>query len=352
MTLKIGLIGCGGIMQAHVQGWLAVAERAEIVAVADIDENNVKARIKEIGRDVVVYQDYHDLLADPAVDAVDIALPHHLHCEAITAAAQAGKHLMTEKPLCLNLDEAAQIADAVKKSGIIMMAAHNQIFYPAVQQAKQMLLHGDLGKVFAIHSYDCGARRGSLHPDKTTWEETTRPSLGGWRIDPAKMGGGEFIDTGYHPTYRLLFLAGQTPVEVAAMLGTYRLDMAREDTAYVLAKFADGAIGQIMTSWAIRSPGARRTLFHIMAEAGQLWGEVDRLYYQPVNFQEPATVEYPGWTMTARTFAAEIQHFVSAIEGGFEPLHSVDEATDTLRVIMAGYRSVETGEIVRLDSLR
>jgi predicted dehydrogenase len=352
MTLKIGLIGCGDIMRRHVEGWATVTDRAEIVALADVDEANTRNRIKEIGRDVTVYADYHDLLADPSIDAVDIALPHHLHCESITAAAQAGKHLMTEKPLCLNLNEAAQIRSAVEASGIIMMAAHNQLFFPAVLQAKQMILHGDLGKIYAIHSYDCVARRGKLNPDKSTWGEARRSTLGGWRTDPAKMGGGEFIDTGYHPTYRMLFLAGQTPVEVGTMLGTYRLDMEREDTAYVLAKFADGAIGQIMTSWAIRSPGARQTLFHIMAETGQLWGEIDRLYYQPVNFEAPATVDYRGWTSAIPTFAAEIQHFVEAVEGGYQPLHSVAEATDTLRVILAGYQSVETGEIVRLDSLR
>jgi predicted dehydrogenase len=351
MTIKIGLIGCGNIMRYHVEGWAAMAGQAEIVAVADVAEENIKARVAEIGREVTIYRDYHDLLADDSIDAVDIALPHHLHCESITAAARAGKHLMTEKPLCLSLTEAESIRQAVETSGIIMMAAHNQLFFPAVLQAKQMILHGDLGKIFTIHSYDCDARRGKLGSNKATWEAEKRLSLGGWRIDPAQMGGGEFIDTGYHPTYRLLFLAGESPVEVSAMLGTYRLDMDREDTAYLLAKFADGRIGQVMTSWAIRSPGARRTLFHIMAEAGQLWGEMDRLYYQPVNFSAPATVDYPGWTSSIPTFAAEIKHFVEAIEGGYQPYHSVAEATETLRVILAGYQSVETGGTVRVDSL-
>ncbi len=350
MTLKIGLIGCGGIMRRHVEGWASVVDRAEIVAVADISDENIRERVKQIGHEVTVYHDYRDLLADPDVDAVDLALPHHLHCESIVAAAQAGKHLMTEKPLCLSLAEAEKIRRATEDSGVVMMAAHNQLFFPAVLQAKQMILQGDLGKIYAIHSYDCAARRSPLAPDKKTWgiEDAV---LTGWRLDPEKMGGGELIDTGYHPTYRLLFLAGQTPTEVAAMLGTYRLNMDREDTGYVLAKFADGAIGQIMTSWAIRSPGAERTLFHIMAEHGQLWGEIDRLYFKPLQFSQPATIDYPGWTSAIPTFGAEIRHFVDAIEGGFQPFHSVAEATDTLRVIMAAYRSVETGQITPLDSL-
>ncbi len=350
MTLKVGLIGCGGIMRPHIRGWNAIAHRAEIVAVADVSEANIRARTAEIGHDVKVYSDYHDLLADDSIDVVDLALPHHLHCESIVAAAQAGKHLMTEKPLCLSLEEAEQIRSAVESSGIVMMAAHNQLFFPAVLQAKQMLLHGDLGQIYAIHSLDCDARRGGLNLDKSTWAAMKKPSLGGWRLDRAKMGGGELIDTGYHPTYRLLFLAGQLPTEVSAMLGTYRMDMEQEDSAQVMLKFGDGSMGQILSSWAMRAPGARNALFYIMAERGQLWGEPDKLYYKPVNFKEPAVMEYPGYVGT-QTFTDEIAHFVSAIEGGHQTLHSVAEATDTLRVIMAAYRSVATGQTVKLADL-
>ncbi|MFL7810722.1 MAG: Gfo/Idh/MocA family protein [Anaerolineae bacterium] len=346
MTLKIGLIGCGGIMQPHVEGWKAISQRAQVVAVADISEENATARVAQLGQPARIYQDYHELLADDEIDAVDIALPHHLHRDAIVAAAQAGKHLMSEKPLCLNLEEASDIAAAVQESGVTMMAGHNQIFYPSVMYAKQMLMEGDLGQVYMIDSIDAGARRRPLSRNKATWgQEPERRQT--WRSDPAKMGGGELIDTGYHPAYRLLFLAGESPVEVSAVLGTYRLPLEREDTANVLARYADGRTGRILTSWGLRAPGARPTVFNIMAEAGQLWGEMDKLYYQPVGFQAPATIEFPGWDY-GRTFAAAIGHFVEAIEGGFEPLHSYREATETLRLILAAYRSVEEGTIVKL----
>lgn len=347
MTLKIGLIGCGGITRAHVEGWKGVTGQAEIVAVADVSRENAEARAAQIGTNPEIVGDYRDLLVDSEIDAVDIALPHHLHCEAIVAAAQAGKHLMTEKPLCLNMDEAAQIAKAVKESGITMMAAHNQLFFPAVQQAKQMIMSGELGKIYMIHSLDCGARRPPLNPNKAQWGQPATAASWGWRNDPTKMGGGELIDTGYHPTYRLLFLAGQKPTQVSAMLGTYRLPLAAEDTALASVMFDDGMIGQIFSSWALRGPGARPALFYIMAEAGQLWGEIDRLYYQPVGFSSPAAVEYPGWDY-GRSFGAEIQHFVEAITGGYEPLHSVDEATLTLQVIMGAYESVAEKRTVEL----
>lgn len=348
MTLGVGLIGCGGIMRPHVAGWLKVQDRAEIVAVADISEEAAKARVAQMGHAATMYSDYHDLLADENVDVVDIALPHHLHRDAIVAAAEAGKHLMTEKPLCLDLDEAEDIRAAVEKSGITMMAGHNQLFFPSVLQAKQMIVEGDLGDIYMVNSIDASARRRPLNLNKATWaggDVGSRPET--WRSDPAKMGGGELIDTGYHPMYRMLLLADGAPETVTAMLGTHRLPLKREDTATVLVEFDNGVKGRLFSSWGLRPTGARPTIFSVMSEAGQLWGEMDKLYYQPVGFREPAVVEFPGWDY-ARSFAAEIAHFCDAIEQGFEPLHSVAEATDTLRVILAAYRSVEENVIVTL----
>lgn len=348
MTLKIGLIGCGGIMNPHIDGWKAISDRAEIVAVADISQEAMQKAAARIGHPVQMYTDFRELLAQSGVDAVDIALPHHLHCEAIVSAARAGKHLMTEKPLCLNLDEAAEIERAVRSSGITMMAAHNQLFFPPMLRAKQMLMSGDLGRVYMIHSYDCSARRPPLPLNKAMWgKESNNAFAGTWRSDPSMMGGGEYIDTGYHPTYRLLFLAGKRPTEVTAMMGTYRQPLQEEDSASVQVKFDDGVMGHILTSWAFPNPGPQPLLFSIVGEAGQLWAEMDKLYYQPVGFQTPATVEFPGWTY-GRSIVAEIEHFADAVIQGYEPLHSVTEATDTLRVIMAAYEATDSNRIVRL----
>jgi predicted dehydrogenase len=347
MTLKVGLIGCGGITRIHVDGWKAIADRAQIVAVADVSEENARLRAEQIGGEVEIYSDYNALLADTEIDAVDIALPHHLHRDAIVAAAEAGKHLMTEKPLCLTLDEAADIAKAVKENGITMMAAHNQLFMPPMMRAKQILLQGDLGAIYMIQSIDCFINQRSLSQDKSTWGKPAEFAAIGWRNDPAKIGGGELIDTGYHPTYRLLFLAGARPTEVTAMLNTYRLTLEREDTADVLVKFENGVIGQILTSWAMPGPGSGDTIFTINAERGRMWAEPDKLYYQPNGFTTPSVLDFSG-RMPASTFAAEIVHFVDAIEGGFDPLHGVTEATEVLQIILAAYRSAATGTIVKL----
>ena len=300
MTIRVGLIGCGGIMRPHVEGWKGVFGRAEVVALADVSEEAMGQRAAQLGRDVKRFTDYRALLADAEIDAVDIALPHHLHRDAIVDAAQAGKHLMTEKPLCLTMEEAADIGAAVRSSGIVLMAAHNQLFFPAVLQAKQMAMNGDLGEIYMVHSFDCSERRGPLSLDKSTWGKPRQVTADwGWRSDPAKMGGGEYIDTGYHPTYRLLFLAGQKPVQVTAMMGSYRLGLDEEDTANVMVKFTDGTMGHVFTSWAMNAPGGRPLLFSIMGEGGQIWGEMDRLMFKPIGMQRPSVIRYPGLGLRA-----------------------------------------------------
>jgi predicted dehydrogenase len=102
MVLRVGLVGAGGITQSHVKGWATVADRAEIVAIADVSEEAARLRMKQIGREVKYYADYNEMFAAKDIDAVDLALPHFLHCPSIVAAAKAGKHAMSEKPFCLS----------------------------------------------------------------------------------------------------------------------------------------------------------------------------------------------------------------------------------------------------------
>lgn len=142
MTLKIGLIGTGGIAGPHVNGYLAAPEHTRLVAMADVDADNLARRSAEAaegGQPVTSYTDCADLLADPQVEAVDICLPHHLHADAIIAAAQAGKHVICEKPLGLTTDQADSISAAVAANGVTLMCAHNQLYLPTVVRARELI---------------------------------------------------------------------------------------------------------------------------------------------------------------------------------------------------------------------
>src|SRR5699024_2857183 len=229
--VRIGILGGGGIATAHLNAYATVSDRATVTAIADVDAEALARREAETG--AKGYTDFTELVRDENVDAIDICLPHHLHTPAILAAAEAGKHILCEKPLCLTPDEAEQVSEAVRKAGVTLMCAHNQLFMPAVAKAKEIIDAGTLDEVYEVRTTD--SRYNDLRPESL-----------GWRANAAPSGGGEMIATGYHPTGLMLRLAGAVSSRGCAMLRTHRLTfMEGEGTAQVLVRFDSGAVGQM-----------------------------------------------------------------------------------------------------------
>ncbi|HET7769704.1 MAG TPA: Gfo/Idh/MocA family oxidoreductase, partial [Chloroflexota bacterium] len=258
------------------------------------------------------------------------------------AAARAGKHILCEKPLCLTLDEARAIRDALRDTGVSFMAAHNNLFAPSLIEARRRLDAGDLGSLFFIRSTESGRNVNfktgqppiALAPGDSSWS---------WRVDPAKSGGGEVIDTGWHGMYRLLALARTRPVEVTAMLGDYFIHQPGvEDTGAVLVRFADGAIGFLLTSWAFGElPGAFR--FQVAGEKGSLGGVPTRLQIA-LHDAEPVEHTFEN----ANTFAAEVAHFLDVVQLGAPGLATWDHAARTLQCILAAYRAAAERRTISL----
>lgn len=320
--IRVGLIGGGGIASAHIRGYTTHAERIAVTAVADAVPETVQRRAAELG--ARGFADYREMIAAGDLDAVDICLPHHLHADAIVAAAEAGLHILCEKPLCLNPEEAARVQQAVADAGVTLMCAHNQLFLPAVAAAKEVLDSGRLGRVYEVRTTDC-------------FRNDFDPANMGWRASAATSGGGELIDTGYHPTYLMLHLAGSVPVEAVAMLSTHRLTFAEgEDSAQVIVRFANGAIGTLWTSWAYDPPEVTER-FSVVAERGTLHSDGTSLHVHLRGGETTSTTYEP-----VDTFVAEIGHFADALAGGTKPLHTQKEGIEALGMILAGYASART----------
>jgi predicted dehydrogenase len=259
------------------------------------------------------------MVAGADIDAVDICLPHHLHRDAIVAAAEAGKHILCEKPLCLSADEAADVREAVTKAGVTLMCAHNQLFMPAVAKAKELLEAGTIGTVYEVRTTD------SFYNDFD-------PSSMGWRASAKTSGGGELIDTGYHPTYLMLHLAGGKPVEATAMLSTHRLKfMEGEDSAQVLIRFDNGVVGQLVTSWAYQ-PATSTERFSAVGELGSLTSDGTTLSYT-LRTGESETFSFEP----VDTFTAEIGHFAGALTDRTRPIHTEEEGIAVLGILLAAY---------------
>ncbi|ROP58609.1 Gfo/Idh/MocA family protein [Curtobacterium sp. PhB115] len=323
--IRVGLIGGGGIATFHINGYAQHPELIRVAAVADAFAATAEERGAELG--VPFFTDYLEMLEQADIDAVDICLPHHLHRDAIVAAARAGKHVLCEKPLCLSPDEAADVQRAVSESGITLMCAHNQLFMPAVAKAKELIDDGALGTVYEVRTTD-------------SFRNEFDPSNMGWRAHASTSGGGELIDTGYHPSYLLMHLAGGVPVQATAMLSTHRLAfMEGEDSAQALFRFDNGAVGQLVTSWAY-DPAAGTERFSVVGELGALTSDGTTLRWDLLDgTSETVTFD------EVDTFAAEVGAFGACLRDGTRPIHSEREGIAVLGMILAAYEGARTGTI-------
>ncbi len=158
--LKIGIIGCGGIVRgAHLNpGWLAVPD-AEIVAVCD----NYEPTAAKLATDFNVphvFTDFNELLKIQEIDAIDICTPNKIHTPAVIASLQAGKHVLCEKPLAVSTEEVIAIYHAAKKSKKILMTAQHMRYTPEAVAIKAWAETGALGEVY--HSRVNATRRNLL----------------------------------------------------------------------------------------------------------------------------------------------------------------------------------------------
>lgn len=331
MTIKVGLIGCGGIAAVHVAGYNKLTD-AKITAVCDVIEESARIRGEEAGG-ADVYTDMNKMLQEADIDAVDICLPHHLHKGAIIAAAQAGKHILCEKPLCLSLQEADEIRQAVEANGVTLMCAHNQLYIPAVQYAKRLIAGGTIGDVYEIRTTD-------------SFYHTFDPKTIGWRGQRQFIGGGELIDTGYHPSYLLLYLADSKPIEVTAMTSNHRLSfMDGEDSAQVLVRFENGVVGNIVTSWAYE-PSDNTEKFSIVGQRGYAYSKGADITYKMRMSEPPVvnTVKLSG----INTFDAEIADFIKCLQEQRRPINNHEDGINVLKIILGAYQSVEQKRTIEL----
>ena len=225
--LRVGIIGAGHFGAAHARA-LAEVGTARLVAACRNDEAGLAAFCGAFG--CRGYRDYRDLLADPGIEAVVIAVPHHLHAEVAIAAAQAGKQIMLEKPLAPTVADCRRILAAAQAAGVALMPGHTMRFSLPFLAARAIIDRGEIGRM----------RFGSSRMIKL-WMEPNRRD---WHLDPAR-GGGMLFTAGIHALDRLLAYAGRRATHVSAVTATGFHDQRADDSALILLRFGDAAAGQV-----------------------------------------------------------------------------------------------------------
>jgi predicted dehydrogenase len=257
------IIGFGNVAAyGHVPGWREQPE-FKIVAVADPDAaRGVLAA--ELLPGVRTYASADELLRHERLDFVDIATPPAAHGPAIIAAANAGVHVLCEKPLTTSWHEYAALRAAVQRAGIVLHTVHNWKYSEGFRTAQRLLADGALGALSTI-SFDT-ARNGCA-----------AATADNWRVRASVAGGGILVDHGWHAFYLLLALANERPRRIRATLERRRyIDAEVEDTALCAIDFPS-LTAEIRLTWAASE---RHTRWQLVGHDGRMTIDDDRLVMQ------------------------------------------------------------------------
>jgi predicted dehydrogenase len=342
----VGIIGSGGIAQnAHMPGYAAIPDLCEIVAVADINPDTAKQAAEKFNVPHV-FTDYRKLLEMPEVDAVSVCTPNYLHIAPTIEAFRAGKHVLCEKPIAMNAQEARQMVEAGRKAKKIFQVGYNSRFAPSNQLLKTYVDSGDLGEIYY-------ARAQALR----------RRGIPGWGvfIDKSKQGGGPLIDIGVHILDLTLWLMGH-PKPTAASGVTYakfghRSDIVGfmgqwdyknftvEDFASALIRFENGASIVLESSFVANIPEDIFNSTLCGTEGGATTNPLTIIKERHRSLQifKP---EFPS--PSVNTHAAEIKSFIECILEGREPLVTGEQGLMVAQIMDAIYASSEAGKEVAI----
>jgi predicted dehydrogenase len=331
--LRCGIIGCGRIVQGgHVDAFKTLRDRIEVVALAD----PVQSSLDAVGEALNVerkYEDYREMLAKETLDFVDIASPHFAHRDNVVDAANAGVHILSEKPMAPNLEEANAMLEAVKKNDVKYCVLHNYIYGGVLKRAIELVQEGAIGEVFFIRSEGLG------------WGHF--PGVDGfdpaWRTKMARGGGGCLIDNGYHNIYSAEYLMNSPVVSVYASVGTFVQPIDVDDLAVLMLKHKNGGTTSIQVSWAVKARGVG--VYEIHGTEGSL---VFNYEGHPLGLyrNDAEEWEYPSTEVQYEGFTGIFYEFVEALKKGTEMPVSGHKARHNLQIIMGAYQSAKAGEVV------
>lgn len=333
--IGVGIIGMGVAGSLHAASYAAIPDKAGIVAICDRNEKALKTAVSVYGGKA--YTDYHELIARNDIEAVDVCLPHWLHAEATVAAAEAGKHVLVEKPISTTLEDADRIIGAARKAGVKLMVAENHRFTPAHRLAKELVNQGKIGRIFAARAYE-------LCNDVPT-------DPGGWKARPEAMGA--LLDMGVHKFNVLRWIVGEVEsVFAVARKLVCSLQTDIDDNAVILLEFANGALGEVfVTSSVVHEPTNRLELYGtegtIIEEHS--WKRPLMYYSQKAGRWVRPRVEhapFPGYYEIS--FKKEVEHFVDCILQDRQPEVTGEDGKAALKLALAAYKSAKTGKIQRV----
>ncbi len=338
--VRVGLIGSGFVSRIHLEALRRVPS-AEVVAVAS--PRGARRLAAEQGV-ASWYADYREMLERRDLDMVVLGLPNDLHCQATVDAAAAGKHVVVEKPLALNLDEADRMIAACREAGVKLMYAEELCFAPKYVRLKELVEEGALGRVYLVKQSE--KHDGPHSP---------------WFWDVRRSGGGVAFDMGCHALEFFRWILGKpAAIDVYAQLGTYVHGERTQgdDNAVIIVNFEGGATGLAEESWS--KPGGMDDRAEVYGSEGVAYADLLRgssiLTYsrRGYGYAVEKAGETRGWSFTMFDeiwnygFPQEFEHFVACVADDRTPRETGEDGRAVLEILLAAYASARTGQRVKL----
>ncbi|SPE56264.1 Oxidoreductase, NAD-binding domain protein [Verrucomicrobia bacterium] len=343
--LRIGILGCGPISQiAHFDA-CRKARNAELYAVCDAAED-LLAQAQTIHAPKVAYPEFEAMLADPQVEAVIVACADQYHVPLCLRALEAGKHVLVEKPLGVNLEECEQLRQQVRASKLVFQIGHNRRFDPGVAFARQFIQE-QIGELLAFKAWYCDSvyrytMTDNLQPLRVESPRAQRP--GG---DPKADKRRYFILThASHLVDTARFLGGEL-VQVRARL----VEKFGAHCWFVEADFASGCLGHLDLSIPIR--GDFEEGFQIYGEHGSVTGKVFLPWFHKASLVECFSAKDRQYRRPlgedAYTYKLQLEGFADVIlHGAAQQGANIDDGVAAMRALVAIARSAQSGTAVRL----
>ncbi|HET8656754.1 MAG TPA: Gfo/Idh/MocA family oxidoreductase [Longimicrobiaceae bacterium] len=340
--VRVGLVGSQFISSIHAESLQRCAQ-AELVAVASPTAEHAESFARRFGIPRF-FQDYREMLTLDELDMVVIGAPNHLHAAITVDAAAAGKHVVCEKPLCLNLAEADRMIEACRAAGVKLMYAEELCFAPKYVRLKQLLDSGALGAPVLLKQLE---KHDGPHA----------PHF--WDVD--RSGGGVTMDMGCHAIEFFRWMLGrQRVVSVYAQMGTHvHGDKTRgDDNSVLILEFEGGATAVAEESWTKLGGMDDRAEVHGsggVAFADLLHGIAIETYSATgYDYAVEKAGSTKGWSFTVYEegwnygFPQEMEHFVDCVQNDRPPLVTGEDGRAVLEVLFAAYASAGSGRKIML----
>ncbi len=331
--LGVAVIGAGNVSSEHIRAYLQNPD-VELVALCDRSAENAQRRVALHGLACTLYTDLDALLRDERIGLVSICTPNSLHARQAIAAADAGKHVLIEKPAAVSLDELRALEATVRRTGVRSLVSFVLRRNPLFRILRRQIDEDAIGEIFMA--------------EVDYWHSTPRATAEHWMSQ--REAGSVFLMGGCHAVDAARFLVGAEIVEVFAYStkGRGRPYYQYDPTVTASVRFATGAVGKISASMECVMPYAFNVV--LMGHKGtirdnRLWSHK---FAGQTDYLTIPTITPSSGDVSHHPFQGEINEFVAAILSGAACLPDVPDAVRTHEVILAIDRSAETGQPVKL----